>query len=409
MPGPDPLDALLRPTRRRLLATAASFVAWAQMPRLALAGTADPRLIVVILRGAMDGLAAVPPVGDADYAALRGALALGAPGRAGVLPLDGFFGLNGAMPMLHALYERGQALFVHAAATPYRERSHFDGQDVLESGMPGPRASDSGWLNRAVASLPAAGAVRPASGVAISPTVPLILRGEAPTFTWTPARFRPVGGDTAARLLDLYRHQDPELAAIFAAGLKVGAMAGGDDAASAAARDAAFRRMVLGAARLVADDEGPRVAALSLDGWDTHAEEGAVAGRLSRSLGALDAALAMLAEELGPVWHKTVVAVVTEFGRTARMNGTNGTDHGTATTALLIGGAVNGGRVAADWPGLKPEALHEERDLRPTTDLRAVLKGVLRDHLGIPERLLATRIFPDSAGVRPTADLIRSL
>ncbi len=398
--------APFRPSRRLFLASAGAFVAWANLPRFAYAGTRDPRFVVVILRGAMDGLAAVPPIGDPDYAALRGELAIGSSGMGGTVALDGFFALNDAMPSLKQLYADREALIVHAVATPYRDRSHFDGQDVLESGLTTPGASRDGWLNRAVAALPLGAAVRPASGLAVSPTVPLVLRGGAPVFTWMPDGLMPVGMDTADRLAGLYGETDPALARVFATGRTIDGMAAGGTAVKGGDIAASFRRIAVGAGRLLAEPEGPRIAAISFDGWDTHASEGPESGQLGRRLGALDAALAGLRQELGPVWSDTVVAVMTEFGRTAHVNGTDGTDHGTATTAFLVGGAVKGGRVLADWPGLAAGKLYEQRDLAPTTDLRAVLKGVLRDHLGIGETALATRIFPDSLGVRPIGGLI---
>jgi uncharacterized protein (DUF1501 family) len=160
------------------------------------------------------------------------------------------------------------------------------------------------------------------------------------------------------------------------------------------------------AAKFLAQPDGPRVGALALDGWDTHYNEGIAQGRLAQLLGALDAALAAIKTGMGPAWRETVVAVVTEFGRTARINGTEGTDHGTATVALLAGGALKGGRVLADWPGLKGSALHENRDLKPTTDLRAVLKGVLKDHLRADDRALAENVFPGSSNVRPMRGLV---
>ena len=405
-------EALLCPSRRVFLAGAGTFVAWAAMPRLATAATRDPRLVVIILRGAMDGLAVVPPVGDPDYPALRGDLAIGTGGLEPTLALNSFFGLNQAMPQFHASYTAGEALVVHAAATAYRDRSHFDGQDVLESGMTTPHASTSGWLNRVAAAMPVGDKVRPAGGLAVGATVPLILRGAAPILTWTPPGFRPADNDTIARLADLYGESDPELARVFAAGLEVDKLAGSEAAtptmAAAPANGLAksFVALASGAGKLLADPEGPRLAAISYDGWDTHANEGAAEGRLSNLLSAFDASLAALRTAMAPVWADTAVVVMTEFGRTARINGTEGTDHGTATAAFLLGGAVRGGRVIADWPGLKQPQLYQQRDLAATTDLRAVLKGVLRDHLGLSERTLATAVFPDSLGVRPVDQLI---
>jgi uncharacterized protein (DUF1501 family) len=399
-------DALACPSRRVFLAGAGAFIAWANLPRPAYAATRDPRFVAVILRGAMDGLAVVPPIGDRDYLGLRGDLAIGAAGAEPTLPLDGLFGLNNAMPKLHALYQAGDALIVHATATPYRERSHFDGQDVLESGLMGPGDRRTGWLNRAAAAIPTGEGVRPISGLAASPTVPLILKGDAPTLSWTPPRLASASGDTLKRLLDLYTHADPEMARVLGEGVDLDALAMGMDLSGGAGLAASFRSLASGSARLLADPAGPRLAALSYDGWDTHTNEGAESGRLATLLGALDGALDALATELAPVWSETVVAVMTEFGRTARANGNEGTDHGTATVAFLLGGAVKGGRVLADWPGLAPSDLYENRDLKPTTDLRAVLKGVLRDHLGIDSAALSSKVFPDSIGVAPMDGLV---
>ena len=402
-----PQFGVLQPNRRLFLASAGAFVAWASLPKSAYAGTRDPRFLTVILRGAMDGLAVVPPIGDPDYAALRGPLAIGAAGLEETLPLDGFFGLNNAMPGLHAMYRDGDALIVHAAGSPYRDRSHFDGQDVLESGMAGPKASDSGWMNRVAEAIPVGEGVRPISGLAATPTVPLILRGAAPTLTWTPPQLQPASMDTTERLLALYTHQDPEMAQVFMAGIQTDRLAGSADAQTRGGDLAAsFREIATGSARLLTEEDGPRIAALSYDGWDTHTNEGAESGRLANLLAALDGSLVALKETLAPVWSETVIAVVTEFGRTAKANGTEGTDHGTATVAFLLGGAVKGGRVIADWPGLKESQLYQARDLAPTTDLRSVLKGALRDHLGISPQALATSVFPDSLGITPMEGLI---
>lgn len=403
-------DGLLRPSRRLFLGSAGAFVAWAQMPGIARAQGRDPRLVVVILRGALDGLAAVPPVGDPDYAALRGELAIGGAGREATLPLDGFFGLNDAMPNLHRRFLAGEATIVHATASPYRARSHFDGQDVLENGSMTPQGLRTGWLNRAVAALPTDGRIAPQAGLAVSTTVPLILKGAAPVLTWTPPNFQPARVDTAERLLDLYRHADPALAAVLEAGMGIDAMTmangmtpGRDGGGNL---NAAFAEVATGSARLLSDPAGPRIAVLSYDGWDTHANEGAETGRLAGLLAALDGALEGFANGISTIWAETVIVVVTEFGRTARANGTDGTDHGTGTVALLLGGAIAGGRVIADWPGLRADQLLDGRDLNPTTDLRAVLKGVLRDHLGLSEQVLAESVFPDSLGVAPIGGLI---
>ncbi|WP_291617292.1 DUF1501 domain-containing protein [Bradyrhizobium sp.] len=394
-------------TRRSLLFGGASFAAWAYLPKFARAAEGrDPRLIVVILRGALDGLATVAPIGDPDYAALHGSIALTSSGAKGATMLDNFFGLHPAMPEFSRMYREKRAAVVHAVATSYRERSHFDGQDVLESGFAGPGRVQSGWLNRALESLPRG--ERVTSGLAVGPTTPLILRGAAPTVAWAPVALPQAAEDTAMRLMDLYSQRDPALAKALAAGLQLDKVAKGDDMKPKPGINgaAAMRLVARGAAKLMAADDGPRIAALAFDGWDTHANEGGATGRLAQLLGGLDGALAEFESGLAARWRDTVVVVATEFGRTARINGTEGTDHGTGTVALLVGGAVKGGRIISDWPGLKPANLYQGRDLAPTTDLRAVFKGVLHDHLGIGESALAQTVFPDSASAKPMKGLL---
>jgi uncharacterized protein (DUF1501 family) len=399
--------ASLVTSRRALLLGGASFAAWAYLPKFAHAADGrDPRLIVVILRGALDGLATVAPIGDPDYAALHGSIALSPDGPHAATMLDSFFALHPSMPVLTRMYRDGRAAVIHAVSTPYRDRSHFDGQDVLESGYPGPGRVQSGWLNRALEALPKGGRV--SGGVAVGATTPLVLRGAAPTVGWAPAALPQADDDTAARLIDLYNHRDPALATALSQGLKLEKAALGEDMKPKQGTNnaGAMRLAARGAAKLMAADDGPRIAALAFDGWDTHANEGGAVGRLAQLLSGLDGALGELESGLGEHWRDTVVVVATEFGRTARINGTEGTDHGTGTIALLAGGAAKGGRVIADWPGLKASSLYEGRDLAPTTDLRAALKGVLRDHLGLSERVLAQSVFPDSAQVKPIQGLL---
>jgi uncharacterized protein (DUF1501 family) len=402
-------------TRRELLLASGTLFAWAYLPKVARAEGRDPRLLVIVLRGALDGLAAVAPVGDPDWLALRGDKALTLDGKPPALPLDSFFALNPAMPNLHRLYKSGAATIVHATATPYRERSHFDGQDVLESGLARPGAAETGWLNRALASLqPGDRAGGSRDAFAIGPIAPLVVRGSAPVLSWTPRRLPPTSDDTVMRLMELYQHTDPVLARVLEErmGLATIARAGGMDAGQPQAAGAGqvrayFAESAGTAAKFLARADGPRIGALAFDGWDTHAAEGAMSGRLATLLGALDGAIAAIETEMKDAWGETVVAIVTEFGRTARINGTDGTDHGTATVALLAGGALRGGRVVADWPGLKPAKLHDGRDLKPTIDLRAVLKGLLKDHLRVDAAVLATNVFPDSAAVKPMAGLLQ--
>ena len=409
------------PTRRELLLGSGILFAWAAMPRIARAEGRDPRFLTIILRGALDGLAVVAPVGDPDWGKLRGDKALTLDGATPALPLDGFFALNPAMPNFHRLYKAGQATVVHAVATPYRERSHFDGQDVLESGLAKPGAADTGWLNRTLASLDPGGQADPhgREAFAVGPITPLVVRGPAPVLSWAPPKLAPVGDETTMRLLDLYRHTDPTFARVLEEriGLAAIARAGGISSEPSEERPAAqiggaaqvrayFAEAAGAAGKFLAEAEGPRVGALALDGWDTHVDEGIAKGRLANLLGALDGAIAAIETNMGEAWRDTVVVLVTEFGRTARINGSDGTDHGTATVALLAGGALKGGRVIADWPGLAEANLHDGRDLKPTTDLRAVLKGVLADHLRAETEHLEAAVFPDSAAVKPLRGLL---
>ena len=416
-------------TRRGLLGGAASLSLWGFMPKVARAGSRDPRLLTVILRGGLDGLALASPVGDPDLQRLRGRFAVTASGEGAGLPLDGFFVLNPSMPYLHGLYQKKEALIVHAVASPYRERSHFDGQDVLESGLPGVGRTENGWLNRALAGLATDGkanpqglAKAPMKGLAMGAVVPLVMRGAAPVLSWIPQTSGiPLRESTIARLMDLYGQTDPGLAKAFADGIALDKVGLPEAAAAAAAAKGApaapaqppappimreFVDTAQAAARFLGSADGPRIGVLSYNGWDTHANEGAIKGQLANRLGGLDAAIKAFAEGIGAAWNDTVVLIVTEFGRTAQINGTEGTDHGTATTALLIGGSVKGGRVIANWPGLAEKSLYQGRDLKPTRDLRTVMKGVLRDHIGIAEKTLAEIVFPSSGGINPIDGLI---
>ncbi len=402
----------LSPTRRALLGTGGALFAWAFMPRFAFAaGGRDRRFVTIILRGALDGLTAVPPVGDPDYEALRQQIAMRTEGDNPALALDGFFALHPSLRNFQRLYRKGEAAVVHASATGYRDRSHFDGQDVLESGFPTPGHVETGWLNRLLEQLPAGEAINPAaagqrvSGLAIGASAPLVIRGKAPILGWAPSVLKPADGDLAPRLADLYGQTDPMLAALLAEGIETGRIASGVDikARGGPGDPVGMEQMARGAARLIAHPEGPRVAALAFEGWDTHAHE---VERLSKLLSGLDNALAAFEQELGPVWKDTAILVATEFGRTARINGTEGTDHGTATTAFLAGGSIRGGRVIADWPGLKLAQLRDGRDLAPTTDIRAIIKGLAVDHLGASAAMLDKAVFPGSEAIRPMKGLI---
>ena len=399
------------PSRRAVLLGGSAMFAWAHLPRLArAAGARDPRFVVIVLRGALDGLATVAPVGDPDYEPLHGKIALSLSGETPAVSLDPFFALHPAMPAFARQFKQGNAAIVHATATGYRERSHFDGQDVLESGYSGPGVVDSGWLNRAIGALPKGDRVG-SRGLAVSPTTPLIMRGPVPVLGWAPQIATTASDDLATRVLDLYALRDPVLKTALAQGLDTDRMASREGMSNGASpRDrgaiAAMRLTAEGAAKLMAAEDGPRIAALSFDGWDTHANEGGATGRLAQLLGGLDGAFDAFEQGLGARWKDTSIVAITEFGRTARVNGTVGTDHGTGTIALLSGGAIKGGRVIADWPGLRDEQLFERRDLKPTCDLRAVLKGLLAEQFDLSSVTLSQVVFPESPNVRPLSGLI---
>jgi len=391
--------------RRRFLLGAGALAASAAIPEVLFAHTGgSSRLVVVILRGALDGLAAVPPHGDPDYASLHRELAIAAPGSAdGALALNNTFGLHPALSYLHDRFAAGELIVFNAVASPYRDRSHFDGQNVLENGLAKPIGSADGWLNRALAALPASGRAADRA-VAISQNVPLILRGQAAVISKSPQATPDVDEDLLARLADLYS-KDDWFSARLSEAAQTDKMVDGAGRAGYPDRVTAVARM---AANLMRSDGGPEIAVIEAGGWDTHANQGGAKGILSARLGGLDKALKSLAEELGPLWPQTAVLVVTEFGRTAAVNGTRGTDHGTAGCAFLVGGAVRGGQVIADWPGLRRTALLENRDLKPTLDLRSVFKTVLDEHMHVDANTLAKRVFPDSSGARPLSGLIRA-
>ena len=386
----------------------AGALAW---PGLALAGLpGERRLVVVILRGGLDGLAALPPHGDPDYAAQRGSLALPAPGQdGGALDLDGFFGLHPALPGLHELYRKGEALALHAMAPPYRGRSHFDAQDVLENGGAGPGAERDGWLNRAVAALDPEG--RRGLGLALGDSVPLVLRGPAKVGSWSPSAL-PAPGDALLQQVAALWDRDPLLGPGLAEGLRLQDSLGGPIEERRGLRGLYGPRGFLvfaeKAGQMLALEDGPRLAVLEMGGWDTHANQGRQSGRLTNHLKALDDGLGKLKTALGTYWKDTAVVVVTEFGRTVAPNGSGGSDHGVGGAAFLLGGRVAGGRVLADWPGLSSRRLHEGRDLRASGDLRALFKAVLHDHLEIDRRRLDTDVFPESAGLQILRDSFKT-
>ncbi len=395
-------------TRRHLLRAALAAGTLAPWATLSLGAAAQAsnanRFVFIVLRGGMDGLTAAPVIGDPAFAEARGTL-----GQFGAapLPLQGPFTLHPLLPQLHAMYGRGEAAVLHAVGLPYRERSHFDAQQVLESGGTKPHELTTGWLGRALAGS-AGGA--PLRAVALETAVPLVLRGPTAVDTWAPSVLPEPSADLVARLSTMYRN-DPALAQALARarGLREDPdMAGMASGAGGMAGGGGGRGQAVALARKATEflSKGTQVAVLELGGWDSHANQAAPQGAMSNNLRTLDATLAALREGLtapdaGGAWARTVVLVATEFGREVTVNGTQGTDHGSGGVAFVLGGAVKGGRVLADWPGLARHERHEGRDLRVTTDLRAALRPILTDHLGVSRAALDQTVLPGSAGIRP--------
>ena len=349
----------------------------------------ENRLVVIILRGGMDGLDAVRPVGDPDFALRRPHLANGAG-----LPLgDGFWSLNPALKPLLPLWEAGEFGAVHAVSTPYRdERSHFDGQDILEAGSLRIGGGASGWLNRFLTTLPDA---RAETAYAIGREQMAILTGTAPVTRWSPEAALDLSPQ-AERLLELVHHEDPLFrdasaqAIAIARDLKLSAEEAGDTMQMGGGRPG---RGHVEIARFTADRlrGATRIASFSLNGWDTHqAQEPALRAALTR----LGETILTLKTELGPLWARTAVLCMTEFGRTAHENGTRGTDHGTGGALLYAGGALQGGQVLGDWPGLAEEDLYNRRDLMPTGDVRAVAGWALAGLYGTDRQALTDTVFP---------------
>lgn len=395
---------MIQLTRRSALLGLTAAVSLGRVSLAVAQAATDKRLVVVIQRGALDGMAAVVPYGDPALMGLRGEIVPAGPAQPdGLLDLGGFFGLHPSLTNLHAMFKAGEATPVHAVAGPTRVRSHFEAQDCLESGAD--HRMTSGWLNRAVAAMPAAVSSRPeGDAVAIGVSVPLLLRGSALVANWAPHGVTAPPPDLYSQIAAL-NHSDPLIGPAITEGLRergFSASVMGDDTAQ---QDRyAFPALARAAGELLRAPDGPRIAALEIGGWDTHVAQ---VPRLKRVLEQLDAGLAGLKEGLGDAWKQTVVLTMTEFGRTARVNGTKGTDHGTGTVAFVLGGTVAGGRVRADWPGLGAGRLLENRDLMPTTDLRSVAKGLLVHHLGLATPALAT-VFPDSANAQAANGLLRA-
>ena len=382
-------DPLLLRRRSFLTSAVAGLAASAFAPRLAFAAApTEQRFVFVIQRGAADGLHIVPPLGDPGYAGLRGALA---DSLAGAKRLDAMFALHPALVRVGQMFDGKQALAVHAVASAYRDRSHFDGQNILETGGTAAYAEKVGWMNRLAGALPG----KAGSALALAPEVPMALRGPVSVASYAPSALPQPQGDLFNRVSALYAG-DPQLAGLWQSALATRALAGGAGAGAGGQGGAQVGKL---AASLLLPADGARLMMIETTGWDTHTAQPA---RLNGQLKNLDALIGALADGLGPVWANTVVVVATEFGRTAAVNGTQGTDHGTGSAALIMGGGLRGGgKVHADWPGLGAGVLYENRDLKPTMAMEALIAGTLAQHYGQEPARLIRAVYPDQPGLRP--------
>ncbi len=347
------------------------------------------RLVFVLLRGGFDGLAAVVPYGDPAYRSLRGAFAYEEPALA---TLNDLFGFAPGLAPLRTFWERDELAVLHAMAIPHRTRSHFDGQAILETGLDKAVGSSDGWLNRLLQVMSGQRA-----GIAIAAGMPRSLTGPFEVQTWSPAQLGVVDDAFLDRLATLYR-ADSALHGRFEAALQQQSLVGEEPMAGGNARRGGVTPLMQAAARILRQDAGPNIAAMEFGGWDTHANQGMAGGALDRLLGQLAEGLVALRTDMGAAWETTTVVVMTEFGRTARPNGTRGTDHGTAGAGFVIGPRVSRSAVLADWPGLTDQALFEGRDLKPTLDTRAVLKAVIAGTFDLTAAQVE-RVFPESSGV----------
>lgn len=370
--------------RRRFLQGTGALALAGLMPfRIAFADApGEKRLLVIVLRGALDGLHAVVPYGDPGYADRRGSMALKQDSDT-LLALNSDFALHASLGALAPLYKQKEMLVLHATATPYRERSHFDAQNLLETGGTKPHLLSTGWLNRSVMLLRS---TQPA--LALGPNVPMLLRGEGRVTSWSPSNLPEVDDDFMGRVIHMYQNDPPLMQALAAV------MDDGGEGATGR-NSKAFTEMMKQAALFMKEPGGARIASIDVEGWDTHVGQ---VGRLDALFKALAEGILSYRIGMGAAWKQSAILVMTEFGRTVKGNGTGGTDHGTGSVAFLFGGSVNGGRILGDWPGLA--SLYEDRDLQPANDLRQLLMGTLSGHLGIEEAALASSVFPGATGVR---------
>jgi uncharacterized protein (DUF1501 family) len=365
---------------RALGATGAALV----LPNMAFAkANTQQRLLVILQRGAADGLNTVIPYADPSYSTLRKSLAIDV---SQAIKLDGMFALHPALKETAKLYSNGQAMLFHAVASPYRERSHFDGQNVLETGGLSPYQLKDGWMNRLLSLLP----TPQNNAIAFSASTPMAMRGSMKVSTYAPSRLPEATDDLMLRVSKLYAN-DESLHIAWESAISTQQMADG----STKNNDAKSMGQLAGS--FLAKEDGPRIAMIETGGWDTH---NAQEGRLSRQLSALDSMVDALKTALGPTWQNTTVLVCTEFGRTAAVNGTQGTDHGTGAVAMLMGGGINGGRVVADWPGLKPADLYQGRDLNPTLSLDALIASVVSSNYNLEPAKVGKTLFPNSVNFK---------
>jgi uncharacterized protein (DUF1501 family) len=354
------------------------------------------RFVFILLRGGFDGLAALVPYGDPDYRALRGSFAYNA---SDLTALDDTFGLAPGLSPLRALWDANQLAVVHAMAIPHRTRSHFDGQAILETGLDRPAGSADGWLNRLLQVMSGT-----RSGIAIAAGMPLSLTGPYQVETWSPTQLGSVDDAFLERLAVLYR-SDAALQNRFEAALQQQELVGEELMARGTARRGGITPLMQAAAKILRQERGPNIAAMEFSGWDTHANQGLAGGALDRLLGQLAEGLVAFRNDMGTAWQNTTLVVMTEFGRTARPNGTRGTDHGTAGAGFVLGPRLAKSAIVADWPGLSSNALFEGRDLKPTLDTRAVLKAAIAGAFDLTPAQL-DRVFPNSAAVRPIDGLM---
>jgi uncharacterized protein (DUF1501 family) len=361
------------------------------------------KLVVVMLRGAVDGMNVVAPVGDANYAILRPTIGLAKAGQeGGVLDLDGYFGMHPALAPLLPLWERKKLAFVHASGSPDSTRSHFDAQDYMETATPGVKNTQDGWMNRLVTQLP--GESTPSRALSVGPLMPRILAGSAAAVnlpngaaaTRANVLDRPVVGTAFdqmyvghARFGRAYTDGRDAHREVMASSMSK-EMAAADNGAPL---PNGFPDDAARLATLMRNNAKVQIAFVALGGWDTHARQGAATGQLAGRLAPLALGLATLAERLGPMFEDTTIVVMSEFGRTARENGKGGTDHGHGNAMWVLGGAVAGGKVYGDWKGVGDSALNEGRDLPVTTDFRSVLAQIAEKHLRLNDKQL-TRLFP---------------